>query len=131
MILIHKKTHGALSAAVEDTGGRLIPRGRLSCAALGLDPAAWWQVGENTVLARKVMRYYPCFDAVTAEDGSLLDVVAWGKKRIKRLEQGVPTGKKDWRHTHDRKSRLYRERGMVKVNKWKKFPTGGGACVGS
>ena len=66
---------------------------------------------ERTALGRKILRYYPCFDAVTNEDGALLDVTRWGKRRIKRLDRGGPADpKRDWRHRHDKTSRYYRRK---------------------
>lgn len=96
MLLVHKASRGVLPAAK-------LPE--------DLEPAEWWAVREGTTLARKIRKHYPCFDAVTNERGELLDVVRWGKNRIRRVDRGGPADpKRDWRHRHDRRSRLYRPR---------------------
>ena len=94
MILIHKKSHGILIGA--------------SCEGLGLNPAEWWEVGDKTSLGIKARRYYPCFDALTTKTGELLDVFRWSKRRTKLFDRGVRSHPRDWRHCHDKKSRLWR-----------------------
>ena len=99
MLLVHKKSRGILR------GPRLPP---------GLKPEEWWQVRERTSLARRILRDYPCFDPVINQDGALLDIVRWGNARIKRVDHGGPADpKRDWRHVHDKKSRLYRRNGIA------------------
>lgn len=72
----------------------------------------WWTVRENTYVGRKILRYYPCFDAVCNGKGELLDITPWGEHRIKRVDRGGPADpKRDWRYRHDPKSRFYRRKG--------------------
>ena len=58
MLYVHKESRGVLQAANRPPG---------------LSPVEWWEVRERTALGRKILRYYPCFDAVTNEDGALRD----------------------------------------------------------
>lgn len=98
MLLVHKESRGVL----ELPG---IP------AEIAAELDDWWEVHSSSSLARKIRRLYPCFDPLTNKAGALLDVVPWGKRRIKRVDRGGPADiKRDWRHSHDKKSRLYRRR---------------------
>ena len=96
MLYVHKASRGVLQTANRPPG---------------LSPAEWWEVRGHTALGRKILKYYPCFDTVTNEDGALLDIIRWGKRRIKRLDRGGPADpKRDWRHRHDKTSRYYRRK---------------------
>lgn len=112
MILIHKKSHGVLVVAPDDSRNCAgIPLARsLTCKRLGLAPEEWWEVDPHTVQGIRATRYYPCFDVLTTEDGRLLDIQKWSKRKTKMFDRGVKPRKRDWRHCHNKKSRLWREK---------------------
>lgn len=94
---VHKRSRGVLPEKM---------------ALTELSPEAWWQVPDRTTLGRKILRLYPAFDPVINDKGQLLDVIPWGKRRTRRVDRGGPADpKRDWRHCHDKRSRLCREKG--------------------
>lgn len=98
MLLVHKKSRGVLEL-------QRVP------AEIAGELDDWWEIRSGTSLARKILRLYPCFDALVNDHGALLDIIPWGKRRIKRVDRGGPADiKRDWRHRHDKKSRLYGRR---------------------
>lgn len=70
----------------------------------------WIYINSHTYLGRSIQRCYPCMDLLFNEAGELVQVRPWSRRKIKRLDAGIRPRKRDWRHKHDPRSRLYRER---------------------
>ena len=95
-MLVHKGTLGVLEQ-VWRGAYRQGPDGRREPAyhAVTLsdypdvDPEDWWEIPNQSALARKLRRYAPWAEAITGPDGALID--------IQPIKEQTPAAEKDYR----------------------------------
>lgn len=74
-MLVHKQTHGVLqNISVTNNKGKWSIKTNLKLKMFPeLRKDEWWEVQDNTVLGRKIMRSYPDFIPIES-DGQLIDI---------------------------------------------------------